>query len=167
MRRSLIVLITLLCALGLMACQSGVNTPAEPTLVVEGSPVNTPVPDSGDGVAFPVEPSSETGVLRGRIISALTTEPLGTTVVIFAEVTRQNGEAVMVLNTATSPTTISDVDGYFILTSVPPGEYVMVVGDPYEVHDIIEDPATQMARFYFSEAGKVTEIGEISVDIGK
>jgi len=44
---------------------------------------------------------------------------------------------------------------------------VMVVGDPYEVHEIIEDPATQMAQFFFVEKGQVTEVGEIQVDIGK
>ncbi len=73
----------------------------------------------------------------------------------------------MVLNTASSPMNTTDVDGYFIIPQVPPGEFVVVVGDPYEKHEIIENPDTRMAQTYFVEAGRVTEIGELNVDIGE
>lgn len=165
MRRSLLVFIIVLSAVMVVACQSGAETPApQPTAVVENTAV---VSDGGDGVALPIEPDEDSGVVRGRIISVLTTQPLSNTVVALAQVTRQGDDGAFVLNTASSPMNISDVEGYFIIPNVPPGEFVMVVGDPYAANQIIENPDTQMAQTYFVEQGRVTEVGEIQVDIGK
>lgn len=165
MRRSLLVFIIVLSAVMVVACQSGAETPApQPTAVVENTAV---VSDGGDGVVFPIEPDEDSGVVRGRIISVLTTQPLSNTVVALAQVTRQGDDGAFVLNTASSPMNISDVEGYFIIPNVPPGEFVMVVGDPYAANQIIENPDTQMAQTYFVEQGRVTEVGEIQVDIGK
>jgi hypothetical protein len=166
MQRSLNFLIKALFAVMLIACQSQPDAPT-PTVVPDSTLV-TPEPNSEDDfIVESVQPDAETGVVRGRVISALTTEPLASTVVAMAQVTRQGEEGAFVLNSASSPMNVSDVDGYFIIPNVPPGEFVMIVGDPYDVHEIILNPETEMAQTYFVEQGRVTEVGEVVVDIGK
>ena len=166
MQRSLVILITVLCAVMLIACQSGAATP-DPTVAPASETTTPSTTTGGDGIAVPIEPDEESGVVRGRIISILTTQPLSNTVVALAQVTRQGEEGAFVYNTAFSPMNVTDIDGYFIIPNVPPGEFVMVVGDPYELHEIIANPETDTAQTYFVEAGRVTEVGELQVDIGK
>lgn len=167
MRRLLQLIIIVCSTMVLLACQTA-NTPPAPAPTAAGTtPVaeTTTVPQDNTNIAFPEELDSETGVLRGRIVAAADSSPLATTVVFLAEVTRQDGQAAFVLNTAQSPASVSDIDGYFFVTEVPPGEYVFVVGDPsVGGHEIIENPDTGTVQTYFVEAGNVTEIGELQIE---
>jgi hypothetical protein len=166
MQRTLIFFVMVLLTVMLIACQSDPITP-EPTTAPDTSVV-TPEPNGEDDfIVDPLQMDDETGVARGRVISAVTNEPLAGTVVALAQVTRQGEEGAFVLNTASSPMNTTDVDGYFIIPQIPPGEFVIVVGDPYGVNTIIENPDTQMAQTYFVEQGRVTEVGELVVDIGQ
>lgn len=165
MQRRLIFLITALCAVMLMACQTQPTNPA-PTVESETTVATPEASGEDDFIVDAVAPDDETGVLRGRIISVTTNEPLPNTVVALAQVTRQGGEGAFVLNSASSPMNVSDVEGYFIIPNVPPGEFVIVVGDPY-APDIIKNPDTQTAQTYFVEQGRITEVGDLVVNLGQ
>jgi hypothetical protein len=166
MRRLLGLIIIVCSTMVLLACQSPTPPPASTPIVEGGTPaaVATTAPQEDINIAFPSEMDSETGILRGRIVSVTDTLPLTNTVVMLAEVTRQGEQGAFVLNTAQSPATLSDVDGYFFVVNVKPGEYVLVVGDPSSGgYEIIQNVETGKPQTYFIEAGNVTEVGELQI----
>jgi hypothetical protein len=149
----------------LSACQS--NTPVvTPTPNAPAVTVESTLPSAVNPLE--ITPSNDMGMVIGRAISISTTLPMTQTTVYLAEVFRDPAggeEGAFVLNSAASPGAITDNEGNFFHTNVKPGEYVLVVGDPYFEYEVIENPDTQEAQTYFVEAGQVTQVGDLQVPL--
>lgn len=147
----------------LAGCQNNVTSP-DTTPEAVGTPIPaTPLP-AVDTITIP-EPAADSGIITGRIVSITDSHPLTQTAVMLAQITRDGDRGMYVLNTAASPSTLSDNNGNFVHVNIPPGEYVMVVGDPFFLHEVIKDPETLTALPYTVEAGRVTNVGEIKIDL--
>ncbi len=109
-------------------------------------------------------PESGKATVTGRILSLKTGKPLANTGMRLAEVVRQGGQGAFVLDTANSPGTSTDNNGYFVFKDIPPKEYVMVVGDVMATYVIVPDPSGK-ARVWNAPADQVTKVGDISVDL--
>jgi hypothetical protein len=75
-------------------------------------------------------PSVNKSVLTGQVLSSLDAKPLGNIPVRLAQVFRQGQEGAFALDLAHSPSSISDINGYFTIIDIAPAEYVLVVGKP-------------------------------------
>lgn len=71
-------------------------------------------------------------------------------------------DGAFVLEGATSPSALIAEDGSFILSNVPPADYVIVVGDPVGSNVIISE-ANGRARVITLEAGEVFNVGRLEV----
>jgi hypothetical protein len=80
----------------------------------------------------------------GRAVSTLVDPPipLGRTIVRLAKVfwNEDHSDGAYVLEGATSPSTVTDNDGFFAFANIAPGDYVVVVGNVNAQYQIISDP---------------------------
>jgi hypothetical protein len=157
MKFRLMIAVLLCCSLFLSACQ-----PAAPTAAVT---------EASNGETQTTEQPQETlsadmGGVTGKVVSSITNQPLGETIVRLAEVVRQEGQAAFVLDTAFSPGVVTDADGNFSLVNIPAMEYVIVVGNVeiYQGYEILQDASGQ-ALTYTVEAGEVLDVGELRVGL--
>jgi len=72
--------------------------------------------------------------------------------------------AAFVLSDSTSPSALTDAEGYFVFTDIPPVEYVLIIGDIYGKYKAIlgEDTVT---RVFAPTADQVLDVGDIKVDL--
>jgi hypothetical protein len=125
------------------------------------SPLTSPLPPSA--VDVPAPASGKTSV-TGIILSATSGAPLAQVTIFLAPVYRQNGEAAYILDTASSPSTVTDSSGQFIAKDIAPGEYVIVIGEPNAAYAILNEPNGQ-AKVWNAEVDKILDLGVQSVTL--
>ena len=115
-------------------------------------------------VTPPDQPESGMATVTGRVISENSGLPLADTIVRLAEVVRQGDEGAYVLDVAFSPGTDSEGEGFFIFENVDPLEYVIVVGDVYEIYKVMADEDGK-ARTWITVKDEILNVGELIVDL--
>jgi hypothetical protein len=113
---------------------------------------------------FPT-PETDKAVFAGRVVDMSGT-PIGNIELRLAEVYRSDdgeSDGAYILDTAFSPGTISDENGYFVFSDIEPMEYVLVLGNPENVYEIITDESGK-AKVWEPEANQVLDIGELRTD---
>lgn len=146
-----LAVLSCVCILALAACNS-----APPT----ESPLRSPLPSP----AAVQTPSADKAAVSGVVMRADGTTPFGAVEVFFAQVTRSNGNGVYVVDTASSPWAATAADGSFRTAPMPPGEYVIVIGDPIGKNVVVVDD-TGKPKVWQMNAGQVLDVGTLSVDI--
>ena len=106
------------------------------------------------------------GGVTGILKSTSSGEPLDNTVVRLAKVywNEDNTDGAFVLEGATSPSTISNEEGGFIIANIEPADYVMVVGEVIGIHEIISNPDGS-AIIYTIQSGTILDIKTLEVDL--
>lgn len=109
-----------------------------------------------------IKPKQGTGGMRG-VIANLEAFWKDRTVYVFAAeyVGNEQGEGIYVLEPSIHPYTTVDTGGFFQITDVPPGEYVLVVGPSPEEAIVVRKDAK--AIIYKVAAGDVTDVGSINL----
>lgn len=102
--------------------------------------------------------------LAGQVVSTTTNTPLSKAPVRLAKVYREGSEAIFVLDAAFSPGGVTNEEGYFIIEDVEPGEYVLVVGNPEGLYEIISDSSGQ-AKVWQLIPDQLTNVGVLHVKI--
>lgn len=116
------------------------------------SPLRSPL-------AMPIEtPAAGVAAVTGVILAEGTGAPIGGVSVHLAEVFRKDGEAAYILNTATSPSTVTDAAGQFAIINIPAREYVVIIGDPSASYAILTEPGGT-AKVWNAEPGKILDLG--------
>ena len=115
-------------------------------------------------VTPPAQPEAGMATVTGRVISEESGLPFADTVVRLAEVVRQEQEGAYVLDVAFSPGTDSDGEGFFIFENVDAIEYVIVVGDVYEIYKVIVGEDGK-AKTWVTVEGQILDVGELIVDL--
>jgi len=110
-------------------------------------------------------PSSKMAKICGRIVTQDGT-PAENMPVMFAEVYYgdSNEDGAFVLNTASSPASMTDMEGYFCTTEISASDYVLVIGSPdadYEIYPT-ED---EKAQIWSTTAGQILDLGEIITNL--
>ena len=115
-------------------------------------------------VTPPAQPEPGMATVTGRVISENTGLPLSDTIVRLAEVVRQEEKGAYVLDVAFSPGTDSDGEGFFIFENVDAYEYVIVVGDVYEIYKVMADEDGK-ASTWITVKDEILNVGELIVDL--
>jgi hypothetical protein len=118
---------------------------------------------AGEATSIPIPDAAKTTV-TGNVFSTTLNQPYPKAAVWLAEVYREGGNGVYVLDHAFSPAIYADEQGVFIIADVDPKEYVIVVGDPEGAYEVIPDD-TGRARVWATEGGKILDVGRISVSL--
>lgn len=140
-------IVMMLMLLSFVACSS----PQPPPTPADTFTVPTPV--NGQAVVF------------GRVLSSITGQPIYRVRVAFAEVLRNEDSAIFVDDAAFSPSVDTDTLGRFVITNLPPKEYVIVIGDPFGPNDVVRN-ADGLPRIWNIEPGQQLDIGDVKVNIG-
>ena len=119
-----------------------------------------------------VEPTADSAVVVGRLVSLTTNEPLADRVVRLPEVYCPDGiteeqkrdECFWALDDAFTPGDITDEDGIFIIEGVEPRDYVLMIGDVMTRYTVIEDNA-ERPIIWMPAANDILEVGQIAVDM--
>jgi hypothetical protein len=109
----------------------------------------------------PPTPQAGKATVIGQVISAKTGKPVLQPVRL-AEVVRQGGQGAYILDTRSSPGADPDQNGNFVFPSVDAKEYVVMVGDPYSVYEIMQD-TTGKPRTWVIPPDKITNIGVLKL----
>jgi len=75
-----------------------------------------------------------------------------------------NAEGAFVLNTSTSPSAMTDSNGYFCTAEIPVTDYVLIIGNPEDNYEIYAGE-NQKPMTWSPSAGKVLDIGEIITNL--
>jgi hypothetical protein len=119
----------------------------------------------GQGLKEIPTPQNGEATVTGRIITASDSKPIAKMAVHLAKIVRNGDQAAFYLDTASSPSAISDENGYFVVVKVPAGEYAFVVGDPESLYKIIPDDKDKaQAKIWTAAAEKILDMGTIPVD---
>ncbi|MGB9585800.1 MAG: hypothetical protein ACPL7A_00085 [Anaerolineales bacterium] len=147
------VLLTVTIILGLSACQkSQFQSMPSPLMTNLATPTFLPSPQLGRAH------------LMGQVVSKVTNMPLREVPVRLARVYREGSEAIFVLDAAFSPGGVTGEDGYFIIQNIDPGEYVIVIGNPEGLYEIISEPSGE-ARVWRLMPDQVIDTGVLCVGI--
>lgn len=112
-------------------------------------------------------PEPGTAIVKGKVISEISGEPLSDAIVRLAEVFRrpdEEEEDLVMLDQAFSPGTRTDNQGNFVFESVEPMEYVIVVGDVENTYRIVADDSG-IASVFKAEPDQVLDVGELIVEL--
>jgi hypothetical protein len=165
MRRKLSIVIPWLLAALLAACSSGGEPPQAPGATASVAATSAPGgATSTPAVVTAGKPEAGKATVVGQVLSKQTGAPITGTSVRLAEVTRQDGEAIYVLDGANSPGAETGGDGSFVMANIVAREYVLVIGDPYAKYVVIPDE-TNRARVWNAAADQVLDVGELRIDL--
>lgn len=151
-----------------LACQTPADAPPAPT---ENQPATTntettnTIEDSSDS-GTPIEaaaPEAGKGAITGRALFLDINEPASNIPVQLAEIIRQNGQEVFILDIAQSPYTETNSAGYFAFENVEPGDYAVSVGNVEANQYAVWADSNDVAIIITVEDGLVKEIGEVTV----
>lgn len=132
--------------ISLVACSTPQLAPTPEAFII-------PTPENGQAVVF------------GRVLSSITGQPIYRVRVAFAEVYRNEETAIFVDDAAFSPFAETDASGRFVLPNLSPKEYVIVIGDPFGLNDVVRNP-DGLPKIWNIEAGQQIDIGDVRVNIG-
>ena len=113
----------------ILAALSGCRGKGGQTNIAQQGAQNTPIP----------APDDQKATVTGFVFSTATNKPYPKAPVWLAEVYRQGGNGVYVLDHAFSPAVYADDQGNFTIPNVDPKEYVIIVGDPEGTYVVIPD----------------------------
>ena len=131
------------------------------TACLKQEPLSTPTITS-----TPIQkPKSGKATVTGKVISTITNKPLHISVWL-AEVHRQGDQAIYLLNSANSPSVFADDNGIFVLSNVPPMEYVIIIGNTEGLNVVIKDE-TGKPKVWNIPADKILDTGELKVALTK
>ncbi|MEM2045887.1 MAG: carboxypeptidase-like regulatory domain-containing protein [Candidatus Bathyarchaeia archaeon] len=153
MRKGPILLIIVLWTLVIITILSSCEFSNYPTGGESFLPSPTPLPKPEPGRATVI----------GRVIS-LSGQPVLQVPVWLAEVIRQGEEGVYILDSRSSPGVYTDDKGFFVIPNINPGEYVIIVGDPEGLYEIIAEPSGR-ARVWNIPPDQILNIGELKVSL--
>ncbi len=89
-------------------------------------------------------------------------EPAAKMPVHFALVYRDKGKAAFVFDAGASPSAVTDKNGYFTISDMESGEYVMIVGDPMVSYEIIKDDNGEPTVFV-AQGGESLKLGNVNL----
>mgnify|MGYP005835325235 CR=1 FL=1 len=146
MKRVNFLVIVMIAVFLIVSCkgEDNIETLIQPTL----SNIPTPLPGKVSVI--------------GKVISKKSNLPIDEIDVWLAKVIRQEEEAVYVLDTINSPSILTTANGEFQILNVSPGEYVLVIGNPEIMYEIISDETGKAKVWNFKE-GQVEDVGELIV----
>lgn len=167
------IFLILLIALLLAGCQndkanlnnSDISTVSEYPVGYSASTTSSgyPVPESlptldTNVIIEVISPQPEKTTVTGIVLSERTDMPIMNVPISLAEVFREGESAAYVLNGAQSPLAYTDKNGLFAFNNIPPGEYVVVIGN-VEINDyiILTEPSGQ-AKVWTATAGNILNL---------
>jgi hypothetical protein len=77
---------------------------------------------------------------------------------------QDKSQGAFVFEGTVGPVATSNADGRFAFANVPPGDYVIMVGDPMGEYEIISE-SDGKAKMYPAPAGKPLDVGTIEVKL--
>ena len=110
-------------------------------------------------------PSSKMTKICGRIVTK-DGAPVENIPVMFAEVNYgdSNEDGAFVLNTAFSPSALTDLEGNFCTTDIAISDYVLVIGNPEDNYEIYPTEDNK-AKIWSPTAGQILDLGEIVTNL--
>lgn len=152
MRKTWLAALALVAALVIAACGAPQSTPQGASPSASGAAQSVAAPEAGKATVV------------GRVVDSKTGAALTDTPIRLAEVFREGGNGAYILDGGRSPGGITTSDGGFTIPNITAREYVVVVGDALANHVVITDTSGK-ARIWDAQAGKVLDVGVLSVDL--
>lgn len=153
------LLVLTICIVVLTGCQLVTKTTPTQALTAEQSQATS----STTAIHLPmvISPAGDKTAVCGRIVTT-DGSPFGNLNIRLAEVYygEPGSEGAFVLNTSSSPSAMTDKDGFFCTSEIAVTDYILIIGHPEENYEIYAGEDSK-ARVWSPLAGEVLELGEI------
>ena len=153
------LLVLTICIVVLTGCQLVTKTTPTQALTAEQSQATS----STTAIHLPmvISPAGDKTAVCGRIVTT-DGSPFGNLNIRLAEVYygEPGSEGALVLNTSSSPSAMTDKDGFFCTSEIAVTDYILIIGHPEENYEIYAGEDSK-ARVWSPLAGEVLELGEI------
>lgn len=166
--RILTIAILLALMAGLSAC--GAEPTPEQAFDSPLAPPTAPPTEAAeraDPTALP-SPQPDKGGVTGQFVDQTTGEPVRERVIYLGELSpfkNQEGEetsSFVMMVPSTSPSAITDQDGYFAFLDVEPATYAFVLWTPVDSW-VAVDPETEKNVLVTIEAGEIIDLGTVPI----
>ncbi len=153
------LLVLTICIVILTGCQ--IVTKTTPTLEPAAEQSKATSPTTEIHLPVVISPAGDKTMVCGRIVT-VDGSPFGDLNIRLAEVYygETGSEGAFVLNTSSSPSAMTDKDGYFCTAEIAVTDYVLIIGHPEENYEIFAGEDSK-AKVWSPLAGEVLEMGEI------
>lgn len=123
-------------------------------------------PVNDTGLTPPALPEAGKATAYGQVLDVKTGEPIVDVIVRLADVHGEGSEGVFLLNFGSSPGTRTDTHGNFIFENIPPGKYVIAIGegDNLNNYDVIEESGGR-AKVWEAKADQVHDWGKVRAEL--
>jgi hypothetical protein len=135
--------------------------PSATIVPTASTPTEAPAPAATIAPAVTLAPAAGKSTVVGQVMSLNSDKPLAYQFVRLAEVVRQQGQGLYVLDIGFSPVGTSDANGNFIVSNIPPGEYVIIVGDIATSLQRVDKDGLPVV--FTAVADQVLDVGKIRV----
>jgi hypothetical protein len=155
----ILLLVLTLCIVVLTGCQ--IVTKTAPTQEPTAEQALSTSPTSAVHLPIVISPAGDKTAVCGRIVTA-DGSPFGNLNIRLAEVYygEPGSEGAFVLNTSSSPSAMTDKDGFFCTGEIAVTDYILIIGHPEESYEIYAAEDSK-AKVWSPLAGEVLELGEI------
>ena len=155
-----LLIIFLVFPLVFSACQVQSDLPSD-----KGTEATDISPDATSQPQLISTPSSKMTRICGHIITK-DGDPAQNLPIMFAEVYYgdSNSDGAFVLNTASSPSALTDLEGNFCTADIAVSDYVLIIGNPDDFYEIYPDEA-EKAKIWSTTAGQILDLGEVTTNL--
>ncbi len=139
-----------------------ITSPADDTTVERAYPItsDTDIDDELVELIIPTA-TSDRGVIHGLLLSTKNDIPIEYSSIYLGQKTMAgDGESYFItyqLNS--SPNTISNGIGAFVIDDIPPGEYVLILVTPFNTYPVMDKDMDEIEIFI--EGGEVIDLGNL------
>ena len=153
------LLVLTICVIVLSGCQLVTKTTLKQEPTAEQSLASSPT--IAIHLPLAISPAGDKTAVCGRIVTA-DGSPFGDLNIRLAEVYygEPGSEGAFVLNTSSSPSAMTDQDGFFCTGEIAVTNYVLIIGHPEENYEIYAGEDAK-AKVWSPIAGEVLDLGEI------
>lgn len=113
-------------------------------------------------------PPFDKGAITGRFIDYISGEPITEMVIHLGELSplkvEDTDSHIITILPGHSLSTTTDKYGYFAFLNIKPGTYAMVMWTPGKSW-VVSDPETKLDILVTVEAGRITNLGEIAINL--
>ena len=153
-KRCYLSLVLFLFVLATACCRSK-TTPTPPPPGVSAALTTTP-----NLITVIPTPASDYCTITGVLLVEPGPKPVASTLLALGGVVENNGTPMLASLEATSPRALTDINGRFVFTNIPPGKYTLILDKVFESY-LLNHPKDQSDLLIIPEAGQVFDLGNL------
>jgi hypothetical protein len=157
-KRCYLSLVLFLFVLATACCRS--KTTPQPGVSTAQPGVSVALTDTPNLITIIPTPASDKCTITGVLLVEPGRQPVTSTLLALGGVVEKDGTPILARLEARSPRALTDGNGRFVFTDIPPGKYTLILDKIAETY-LLDHPEDASDLLIIPEAGQVLDLGEL------